>query len=118
MVSGALLPIQVAGSPASALLKRHLAPRTVGELLRALPVGGNLRSMPGGVCVGTPVAGALEKPKRSFQRGEVAFSPPGGMICFFLSDASPGRPMTPVGAVESGINVLDSAESGGPIRLG
>lgn len=118
MVSSVSLPILLGGSRASALLKRHLAPRTVGELLRALPVGGNLHSMPGGVCVGTRVAGALERPKKSFRRGEVAFSPPGGTVCFFLKDASPGRPMTPLGVVESGIDVLDSAESGGPVRLG
>ena len=68
--------------------------------------------------MGTSVAGALERPKKIFQRGEVAFSPPGGMVCFFLSDVSPGRPMTPLGIVESGIDVLESAESGGPIRLG
>lgn len=109
---------RVGGSEASVLLKKHLAPRTVGALLRALPLGGNVHQMPGAVYVGTGVAGALEKPRRSFGRGDVAFNPPGGMVCFFLQDASPGRPMTYVGRVEEGMDALDSARPGDPARLG
>lgn len=105
------------GAAASVLLKRHLAPRTVGALLRAMPLGGSLRLMPGAAYVGTAVAGAIERPRRSFARGEVAFSPPGGMVCFFLRDASPGRPMTCIGGVESGMEALDSAASGDAVRL-
>lgn len=115
-VSGARLPVRVGGARATVELKRHLAPRTVGALLRALPLEGNLRSMPGAVYVGSSVSGALERPRREFARGDVAFSPPGGMICFFLGEASPGRPMTPIGRIESG--ALDSAGVGEAVRLG
>ena len=53
------------------------------------------------------MAGALEKPRRAFARGDVAFNPPGGMVCFFLRDASPGRPMTyMVERVESGLESM------------
>lgn len=99
------------------LLKRHLAPRTVGALLRAMPLEGNVHGMEGAVYVGTPVAGALERPRREFARGDVAFSPPGGMVCFFLQDASPGRPMVLVGRVESGLETMDSARPGDAARL-
>lgn len=117
LVSGATVLARIGGREASALLKRHLAPRTVGALLRALPLEGNVHGMEGAVYVGTPVAGALEKPRREFARGDVAFSPPGGMVCFFLREASPGRPMVLVGRVESGIELLDSARPGDAVRL-
>ena len=116
-MSGASVAVRIGGAAASVLLKRHLAPRTVGALLRAMPLEGSLRPMPGALYVGTGVAGALEKPRRAFARGDVAFNPPGGMVCFFLRDASPGRPMTYMGRVESGIELLDAAESGYPARL-
>ena len=114
-VSGARMTVRAGGALASVQLKRHLAPLTVGALLRALPLEGNLHSMAGALYVGTPVAGALERPRREFGRGDVAFSPPGGMVCFFLDASSPGRPMTLIGRVESGS--LESAGAGSPARL-
>lgn len=85
--------------------------------MRALPIEGNLHSMSGALYVGTQVGGALERPRREFGRGDVAFSPPGGMVCFFLDAASPGRPMTPIGKAESGVDALESAGAGSPARL-
>lgn len=99
-------------------LKRHLAPGTVGELLRALPLDGNAHFMGGGiVCLESAVGSGIERARRDFRRGDVAFYPADGRICFFSDDALAPRPMSPIGRIVSGADGLAGARPGDLLSL-
>lgn len=118
-VSGAALALEVRGkASARVVLKRHLSPRTVGALLRALPLEGNAHRLgPGAVYFGTPVRSGVERPRREFRAGDVAFMPAGGSVCVFTRDMRPGREMSPIGRVDGPAAGLERVEAGDVVSL-
>jgi hypothetical protein len=98
-------------------LYRHLAPVTVNAILRSLPRDSRVNLQPSMVCLFTDLRIGVEKPKRQFARGDVAYFPSGGLICLFLGDAKSDRPLNPVGKVESGMEVFDSITRGDVVHL-
>lgn len=99
-------------------LKRHLSPKTVGLVLRALPLSGNAHKMAGGIVyLETGINSGVERPKKEFKKGNVAFLPAGGSICFFTQDCTTGRSMTPIGVISGDIEQLYSITIGDVISL-
>jgi hypothetical protein len=98
-------------------LARHLAPLTVGSLLRGIPVEGRVHRLEDkfvyfetGLTIGT------EKQRTSFKRGELAFMIANGSICIFLKDAStPG--LNPIGKVTSNLEFIESSVPGDVLLL-
>ena len=98
-------------------LFRHLAPLTVSAVLRSLPFDSRVTLQPAMVSLFTQLRVGVEKPRRQFRRGDVAFLPSGGLICVFLGDAKSDRPLNPVGTVEQGIEAFDAVRPGDVVSL-
>jgi len=81
-------------------LKRHLSPVTVGLIMRMLPLSGNAHQMGKSIVYfETNINSGIERKKTDFKIGDIAFLPTEGSICFYISDVSNGKPMTPIGKI-------------------
>lgn len=98
-------------------LKRHLAPRTVGIIMRSLPLEGHAHLLRKSIAYfETTIDSGTERPKKEFKKGDMAFIASSGSICFFLSDSA-GNAMTPLGRLEGNIEDVKNAVSGDVFRL-
>jgi len=94
-------------------LKRHLSPKTVGTIIRSLPLEGNSHQLGKSITyLETPVQSGIERPRSKFKKGEIAFMPTGGSICFFVEDSEFDKKMTPLGKITSNIDALKEVKSG------
>jgi len=118
-VSKSNLILEIKGkSKITVELKRHLAPRTVGMLLRSLPLDGNAHFLGRSIVYfESAIDSGAERARKDFRKGDVAFYPAGGSICFFVSDASPGKQMSPIGRIVSGIGGFSDAKPGDILSL-
>ena len=99
-------------------LKRHLSPKTVGILSRSLPLEGNAHLLGKSIVYfETPIDSGIERARSSFKKGDVAFLPAEGSICFFIGDSEPGKKMTPIGKIISNIDALTEIKSGDVLSL-
>ena len=69
------------------------------------------------VYIETPIDSGIERPRREFKKGDVAFLPVSGSICFFTKDSEPGKTMTPIGKISGDLKVLDDVKAGDVILL-
>ncbi|NIP62962.1 MAG: hypothetical protein GWN01_17595 [Nitrosopumilaceae archaeon] len=93
--------------------KRHLSPRTAGLIMRSLPVEGNAHFLGNSIVyLETPFESGVERPRKEFKKGDIAFLPTGGTICIFKSKTSTGKSMTPLGKIISGIEILAEVKAG------
>ena len=94
-------------------LKRHLSPRTVGTIIRSLPLEGNAHLMGKSILYfETSVDSGTERARSEFKKGDVAFLPSSGSICFFINDVVSGKTMTPIGRLQDDVDVLKDVKSG------
>ncbi len=92
-------------------LARHLAPLTVGSILRALPLESRIyRFDDRFVYMDTGVSVGAEKQRDSFKRGDIGFMVSNNSICIFLKDVS-GMRFNPLGKVLSNIELLEDPSS-------
>ncbi len=99
-------------------LKRHLSPKTVGTIIRSLPLEGNAHLFGNSITyLETPTESGNEKPRSEFKKGDIAFLPSGGSICFFLDDTEPGKKMTLLGKITSNVDVLKEVKAGDVFSL-
>ena len=99
-------------------LKRHLAPTLVGKINRSLPLTGNSHILEKiGVYFETSVEAGLQRTKREFKKGEIAFLSVGHAICFFYSDTKIQKEMTLIGKMVGDVKLLESIVSGDEIEL-
>ena len=99
-------------------LKRHLSPKTVGILSRSLPLEGNAHLLGKSIVYfETPIDSGIERARGIFKKGDVAFLPAEGSICFFIADSEPGKKMTPLGKITSNIEALSNVSSGDVLSL-
>ena len=81
-------------------LKRHLSPTTVGLIMRLLPLSGNAHQMGKSIVYfETSIKSGIERKKTNFERGDIAFLPAEGSICFYIDDVYDGKQMTPIGRI-------------------
>ena len=94
-------------------LKRHLSPTTVGKIERLLPLSGRAHKLANmAIYFETLVNSGIERPKREFNKGDIALLPVGNAICFFHSAGKIGKDMTPIG------KLIDDAEQLKDIAIG
>lgn len=94
-------------------LKRHLSPRTVGTIMRSLPLEGHAHFLGKSIAYfETIVDSGTDKPTKEFKKGDIAFLSSARSICFFIDDASPGKIMTPIGKISENIDALKDVKSG------
>lgn len=99
-------------------LKRHLSPKTVGILSRSLPLEGNAHLLGKSIVYfETPIDSGIERSRSSFKKGDVAFLPAQGSICFFVENSEPGKKMTPLGKITFNIEALCEVKSGDVLSL-
>lgn len=99
-------------------LKRHLAPKTVGSIVRSLPVEGNAHTMGRSIVfMDTCISTGGEKLKTRFKRGDVSFMASNSSICFFLDDTPSTKAMTLVGRITSNIEMLKEIKVGDVFSL-
>ena len=99
-------------------LARHLAPLTVGTLLRSLPVEGRAHYFEDkfvyfetGLTIGT------EKQRSDFKRGDMAFMISNGSVCIYVKDASASTNMNPIGRVITNLELIESSAPGDVLLL-
>ncbi len=94
-------------------LKRHLSPRTVGTIMRSLPLEGHAQLLGQSILYfETAVYSGLERARSEFKKGDVAFLPSSGSICFFINGVTSGKTMTPIGKLSDNIDALKDVKSG------
>jgi len=118
-VSKIILVLEIRGKSKMACeLKRHLSPKTVGTIIRLLPLEGNAHLLGKSIAYfETPIDSGIERPKSNFKKGDIAFLPVEGSICFFVADSEPGKKMTPLGKITSNVDALKEVKSGDVFSL-
>ena len=118
-VSSSQLIVEIRGKvKMSCELKRHLSPKTVGSILRSIPLEGNAHFIGQNIIYfETGVSSGVERQKKEFKKGDIAFTPAGGSICFFASDVITTKPMTPIGKLLSNVDSLRDVKAGDVIAL-
>ena len=94
-------------------LKRHLSPITVGLIMRMLPLSGNAHQMGKSIVhFETNLNSGIERKKTDFRRGDIAFLPAEGSVCFYIDDVYDGKPMTSIGRTNEieKLNVVKSSD--------
>ncbi|MBE44145.1 MAG: hypothetical protein CMO16_03050 [Thaumarchaeota archaeon] len=97
---------------------RHMAPLTVGTLLRTVPIEGRAHRYEDqfiyfetGITIGT------EKRKTDFKRGDMTFMIASGSICIFVKDISTSTNMNPIGKVITNLELIENSTSGDVLLL-
>ena len=99
-------------------LKRHLSPRTVGIISRSLPLEGNAHLLTNNIAYfETSIDSGTDRPRKEFKKGDIAFLPANGSICFFSQDISSSKTMTPIGKILSDTTSLHNIKSGDVFML-
>jgi len=99
-------------------LKRHLSPMTVGLITRMLPLEGNVHQIGRSIMYfETEINSGIERKRTDFKKGDIAFLPTEGSICFYIDDISDGKPMTIIGKIIDGIEKLDGIKSSDVLSL-
>ena len=94
-------------------LKRHLSPRTVGTIMRSLPLEGHAHLMGKNIAYfETKIDSGTERARKEFKKGDVAFSSSTSSICFFIADSVQGKTMTPIGKMTENIDELKALKPG------
>ena len=99
-------------------LKRHLSPMTVGLITRMLPLEGNVHQMGRSIMYfETGINSGIERKRIDLKKGDIAFLPTEGSICFYMDDISDGKPMTIIGKIIDGIDKLSETKSSDILSL-
>ena len=99
-------------------LKRHLSPMTVGLITRMLPLEGNAHQMGRSIMYfETGINAGIERKRTDFKKGDIAFLPTEGSVCFYMDDISDGKPMTIIGKIIDDIEKLSGIKSSDILSL-
>ena len=102
----------------SCQLKRHLSPMTVGLITRMLPLKGNAHNMGQSVVYfETRINSGIERKRTDFKKGDIAFLPTEGSICFYTDDVFGGKLMSIVGKITGDIAKLKAVKSSDVLSL-
>ena len=99
-------------------LKRHLSPMTVGLITRMLPLEGNAHQMGRSIMYfETEINTGIERKRTDFKKGDIAFLPTEGSICFYMDDISDGKPMAIIGKITDGVDKLSGIKPSDVLSL-
>jgi len=105
------------GGEARGELVRHLTPRTVDAIVRALPIEGRAALWKEEVYFETPVIAGAEKPKAKVEKGDLAYWPMGKAFCIFFDESQPYSPVNIIGKVTANLELFANVKSGSVIRV-
>ena len=82
--------------------KRHFSPLTINKLVSRMPISGLVSKYDDSfIYVKTNLDIGVEKPKNSFIRGNIAFSPSGNFIAVFLKNSTMAQKFNLLGNIIS-----------------
>lgn len=94
-------------------LKRHLAPKTVGSVMRSVPIEGNAHMLgPSIAFMDTTIRAGGEKLRTQFKKADIGFLASNSSICFFIEDVSSTKSMTLIGKITSSLEALKDVKPG------
>jgi uncharacterized protein len=94
-------------------LKRHLAPKTVGSIIRSIPIEGNAHMIGNNISfMDTTIRAGGEKLRTQFKKGDVGFLASNSSICFFIDDVLSTKPMTLIGKITTNLESLRNMRPG------
>jgi hypothetical protein len=97
---------------------KHLAPVTVSAILRELPINARVTIYPRAmICLLTGIKAGVEKQRFEFTKGDIAFLPANGSLCFFLANAKSQSPLNPIGKLEADLGVLAGLSAGDTMEI-
>ncbi|AIF84248.1 hypothetical protein NTE_02194 [Candidatus Nitrososphaera evergladensis SR1] len=117
-VSRVRLVAEVAGKgSAECELVRHLAPLTTSALLKGLPVQDRVHRLEDKfVYIETGLVIGAEKAKTQFKRGDLAFLPSNGAICFIIKDCTT-QAMNAIGKIVNNMEIVEDVQTGDVIAV-
>jgi hypothetical protein len=65
----------------------------------------------------TKINSGIERRKIDFKKGDIAFLPTEGCICFYLDDVIGGKPMTILGKIMGDVEKLKAVKSSDVLSL-
>ena len=81
--------------------------------MRSLPLEGHAHLLGKNILYfETVIDSGIERPRSEFQKGDVAFLPSSGSVCFFIHDVTFEKKMTPIGKLNDSIDALSDVKSG------
>jgi len=81
--------------------------------MRSLPLEGHAHLLGKSILYfETTIDSGIERPKSEFKKGDVAFLPSSGSICFFINDVASAKTMTLIGKLNDPIDALNDVKSG------
>jgi len=102
----------------SCQLKRHLSPTTVGLITRMLPLHGNAHRIGHSIIYfETKIDSGIERKRSDFKKGDIAFLPTEGSICFYVNDVIGGKAMTIIGRMTGDVEKLKSVKPSDVLSL-
>lgn len=102
----------------SCQLKRHLSPITVGLITRMLPIHGNAHQVGHSIIYfETKIDSGIERKRSDFKKGDIAFLPTEGSICFYIDDVIGGKSMTIIGKIIGDIEKLKNVKASDILSL-
>lgn len=108
--------VEKAGEAQGELI-RHLSPRTVDALVRALPIEGFAALWKEEVYFETPVVMGEEKSKAKVEKGDLAYWPLGKAFCVFYGESQPYSPVNIIGKIGANLEMFAKVKSGSVIRV-
>ena len=86
----------------NAEFKRHFSPLTINKLVSRMPISGLISKYNDNfIYVKTDIDIGVEKPVKTFSRGNIAFSPSGSFIAVFLKNSAMAQKFNLLGNITS-----------------
>ena len=98
-------------------LVRFLAPRSIDNIVRKLPLEGRAALWKEEVYFETPLKMGEEKAKSNVEAGTIAFWPMGSAICVFYGNSQPYSPVSILGKITANLDLFKQVKSGLTIKV-
>ena len=106
---------------AHGVLKRHLAPITVGRILWVLsqsPLTGPIMKYgTGQLCIPTSVIAGKEKAVDNVEPGVIVYTPQTSTICIILEQIKPYSPVNKIGHITEGLVFFEKLQTGNSLSI-
>ena len=98
-------------------LVRFLAPRSIDNIVRRLPMEGRAAIYKEEVYFEIPLKMGEEKAKPTVEMGTIAFWPMGSALCVFFGKSQPYSPVSILGKITSNLELFKQVKSGSTIKV-
>ncbi len=98
-------------------LIRFLAPRSIDNIVRKLPMEGRAALYKEEVYFELPLKMGEEKAKSTVEEGTIAFWPMGSALCVFYGKSQPYSPVSILGKITANLDLFKQVKSGSTIKV-